>query len=75
MHFADIHGYHSATLALGYLCLGPSDELPPFPLWPAFPTSEYYGGSDAQHDPWQTACLDIPCRASHVHADGLYAVI
>jgi len=24
-----------------------SDELPPFALWPAFPTSDYYGGSDA----------------------------
>ena len=46
---AAIHGYHSATWLLGYLCLGPADELPPFPLWPAFPTSEYYGGSDAQH--------------------------
>ena len=75
LHFADIHGYDSATWLLGYFCLGPSDELPPFPLWPAFPTSEYYGGSDAQHDPWQTACLDIPCRASHVHADGFYAMI
>jgi hypothetical protein len=32
LHFADIHGYHSATWLLGYLCLGPSDELPPFPL-------------------------------------------
>jgi len=22
------------------------DELPPFALWPAFPASDYYGGSD-----------------------------
>jgi hypothetical protein len=26
---------------------GHSDRLPPFALWPAFPASDYYGGSDA----------------------------
>jgi hypothetical protein len=46
LHFADIHGYDSAFL-VGYLCSDISDKLPPFALWPVFPSSDYYGGSDA----------------------------
>ena len=34
-------------LAFGYLCSGSPDRLPPFALWPAFPTSDYYGDSVA----------------------------
>ena len=26
-----------------------ADELPPFAVWPAFPTSDYYGGSASLH--------------------------
>src|SRR5262245_33790207 len=32
---------------IGYLCSGTPDRLPPFAMWPAFPASDYYGGSDA----------------------------
>ena len=46
--------------------------LASFPMWPAFPTSEYYDVSDALDGHRQTACLIIPSRASHVHIDGLY---
>jgi hypothetical protein len=62
-------------LVLGYLCSGNPDRLPPFPVWPAFPASEYYGGSDAPEvspaDCW-------PIRftgASHVHDCGLCEAI
>ncbi|KGD54724.1 hypothetical protein DP49_5117 [Burkholderia pseudomallei] len=41
-------------------------QLPPFAMWPAFPTSDYYGGSASLHVigdtlPWH------PCRPSPVH--------
>ena len=43
---------------IGYLCIGLPDRLPPFAMWPALPTSDYYGGSDpsprasADCSPW-----------------------
>jgi hypothetical protein len=71
LHFTDIHGYDSATLAPGYLCSGTPDRLPPFALWPALPASDYYGGSDAP----EVSLADCgPFRftgASHVHLNGL----
>ena len=64
--FADVHEnfiprWHPATSAREV-----SGRLPPFALWPAFPTSDYYGGSDApQVSP---AGYRLRCRgASHVH--------
>jgi hypothetical protein len=33
--------------SIGYLCFGKYDSLPPFAMWTAFPSSDYYGGSDA----------------------------
>jgi hypothetical protein len=47
LHFADVDGHGSTILALGYLCSGWIDGLPPFALWPAFPAPDYYGGTDA----------------------------
>jgi hypothetical protein len=44
--------------------------LAPFPTWTAFPSSEYYGASDAHAIHWGTAPL--PAWASHVHNDILY---
>src|SRR5262249_13243530 len=46
--------------------------LASFALWPAFPTSDYYDASDALDGHWQTACLIIPSRASHVQASGFF---
>ena len=74
MHFADIHGSLSATLTPGYLCIGTPDRLPPFAVWLAFPTADYYGGTDADCGHRQTACLGIPRPASHVHTKGLCEV-
>src|SRR4029453_6049193 len=36
----------------------PASLLPPFPLWPALPASEYYGGSAPTQGPQPTA--DLP---------------
>src|SRR4051812_18792575 len=47
LHFTDIHGYDSATLASGYVCCDPPDRLPPFALWPAFPASDCRVGGGA----------------------------
>jgi hypothetical protein len=44
-------------------------------MWQAFPTSDYYDASDALNRHWQTACLGILLRASHVHKDELYEVL
>jgi hypothetical protein len=44
--------------------------LPPFPLYAAFPRSEYYGGSDAIVVHRLAACLQT--IASRVHRDRLY---
>jgi hypothetical protein len=74
-HFADIHGYGSATLTFGYLCIDTPDRLPPFALWPAFPTSDYYGGSDALANSRRTARLGKLAGASHVHDHGLCGVV
>jgi len=51
--------------------------LPPFPMWPAFPASEYYGGSVTTRRQQRALCLPAdrvaPGRggrhriASHVH--------
>jgi len=50
---------------------GNPNKLRPFALWLAFPTSDYYGRSDAQASHWWTAHLGIPACASHVHKIGL----
>ena len=57
-------------LTLDYLCFGRINHLPPFALWPAFPTADYYGGTDApQVSP---ADYRLRCRGvSHVHGCGL----
>ena len=39
------HGFGVSHLA--YLAVQVSGHLPPFPMWTAFPSSEYYGGSVA----------------------------
>jgi hypothetical protein len=39
------HGFGVSHLA--YLSVQVSGHLPPFPMWTAFPPSEYYGGSVA----------------------------
>jgi hypothetical protein len=39
------HGFGVSHLA--YLSVQVSGHLPPFPMWTAFPSSEYYGGSVA----------------------------
>jgi hypothetical protein len=63
----------SSRLASRYLSTGLLDRLPPFALWPAFPTADYYDGSDARSPLRLTANLGIGQRASHVPEDGLYA--
>jgi hypothetical protein len=51
------------------------DTLPSFALWLAFPTSDYYGGSDAIHVSLAD-CSPISFRiASHVHDKGLYEIV
>jgi hypothetical protein len=45
------------------------NPLAPFPTWTAFPSSKYYGASDAHALHWGTAPL--PAWASHVHHDVL----
>jgi hypothetical protein len=60
LHFIDFHGYIPATLAFDYLCSDVPNKLPPFALWPAFPTSDYYGGSDAV----QVSPPDLPGSVS-----------
>lgn len=39
-----------------------SKPLPPFAMWPAFPTSDYYGGS-APPGPFDGRCAYPGCRA------------
>src|SRR5947207_244732 len=59
--------------SIGYLCSGRSIRLPPFALWPAFPTSDYYGGTVTA----QVSPADSRLRfraASHVHDRGLCMV-
>jgi hypothetical protein len=74
LHFTDVHGYSSATLASGYLGSDPPDRLPPFAMRPAFPASDYYGGSDAPFV--SPAGCSPPCPgASHVHACAFDEVI
>src|SRR5262249_40054634 len=58
----------------GYLSRGDVRPLPPLALWPAFPTSDYYGGSE----PSQVSPVDYPLRfreASHVHQGRLCGVV
>ena len=49
------------------------NSLASFPMWTAFPSSEYYDASDAHIRHRQTACLSI-LVASHVHKDELYKI-
>jgi hypothetical protein len=55
----------------GYCLIQGAFPLPPFALWPAFPTSDYYEGSDSAQV--STAdCWPASSRAvSHVHDVGL----
>jgi hypothetical protein len=75
LHFTDIHDYGSVMLASGYMGRDLPDRLPPFARWPAFPASDYSGGSDADQGHWRAARLGIPRPASHVHDDGLCEVV
>jgi hypothetical protein len=52
-----------------------ANPLPSFALWQAFPTSDYYDGSDASISPRWTTHLNILIEASHVHVDGLYDIV
>lgn len=61
-------------LAVGYICLGTPERLRPFAMWTAFPSSDYYGRSDAFNRHRLTARLGIRLEASHVHQDGLCEV-
>ena len=54
---------------LRLFCSPSVTPLAPFPLYAAFPRSEYYGASDACWFPWWTAHLRQ--QASHVHTDAL----
>jgi hypothetical protein len=58
-------------LALGVMDPRNSNKLPPFAMWPVFPASDYYGGSDAAHGHWPTAGLGIPWAASCIAIDAL----
>jgi hypothetical protein len=46
-----------------------------FPLYAAFPRSEYYDASDALVCHWWTAHLNIHTGASHVHTNTLYEMV
>jgi hypothetical protein len=52
---------------------GSVNPLPSFPMYAAFPRSEYYDGSDARALLWGTAPLHA--RASHVPTDTLYEMV
>src|SRR6185437_5156485 len=41
-------------------------QLPPFAMWPAFPASDYYGGSASLHIIGDTLPLHL-CKPSPVH--------
>jgi hypothetical protein len=59
LHFADVHGLHIHHI-FGYLCSETPNRLPSFALWLAFPTSDYYDGSDAA----QVSPPDLPGSVS-----------
>ena len=69
LHFRS-HGTFTALLLLIDIVI--VNPLPPFAMWLAFPTSDYYDGSDASISHRWTARLGILIEASHVHIDGLY---
>jgi hypothetical protein len=72
LHFRS-HGTFTALLLLvDYSAT--FNPLPSFALWLAFPTSDYYDGSDASISHRWTAHLSILIEASHVHTDGLYDI-
>jgi hypothetical protein len=51
------------------------NPLASFPLYAAFPRSEYYDASDALACHRWTAHLRIHAKASHVHTDTLYKMV
>jgi hypothetical protein len=57
-----------------FLC-GNVKPLPPFALWTALPSSDYYGRL-RRHPGFTARSAGLRCRmASHVHGDGLCGVI
>jgi hypothetical protein len=73
LHFRS-HGTFTALLLLvDYSAT--FNPLPSFALWLAFPTSDYYDGSDSLTSHRLTASLNILIRVSHVHVDGLYEIV
>ena len=71
LHFRS-HGTFTALLLLIDFAI--ANPLPSFALWLAFPTSDYYDGSDSLTSHRLTASLNILVRVSHVHTEGLNEV-
>ena len=59
-HFSRVAG----RPAWGYVSSRDVRPLPPFALWPAFPASDYYGGSDAVQ-------VSLPDCWEHLFQDSL----
>jgi hypothetical protein len=72
LHFRS-HGTFTALLLLVDYSTT-FNPLPSFALWLAFPTSDYYDGSDSLTSHRLTASLNILVRVSRVHIDRLYEV-
>jgi hypothetical protein len=73
LHFRS-HGTFTALLLLvDYSAI--FNPLPSFAMWLAFPTSDYYDGSDSLSSHRLTAHLSILVRVSHVHVDGLSEIV
>lgn len=60
--------------ALGVMDPRNPNKLPPFAMWPAFPASDYYGGSDSTQRLRLTASLGIRWVASCIAVDALKRV-
>jgi hypothetical protein len=72
LHFRS-HGPFTALLLL--IDFATVNPLPSFALWLAFPTSDYYDGSDASISHRWAAHLNILVEVSHVHIDGLNRIV
>src|SRR5262245_31374424 len=61
-------GIATTSCCTGLMVLRVALPLPPFALWPAFPTSDYYGGSDAAEvspvDRWPPFHSSLPRSCS-----------
>ena len=73
LHFRSCGTFTALLLLVD--CSATFNPLPPFALWLAFPTSDYYDGSDSLTRHRLSASLNILVRVSHVHVDRLYEIV